>query len=85
MNMDVSIDELRSALGPDFDVMLAEVVGAVNRAGPGRIIADSEEPVRDSLALFRQHAFQKALELRQLKGESAFSPSADGDGRSLEE
>ncbi len=79
MDSDVSVAELRAALGDDFEVLLSEVTGAVNRASPGRIIADSEEPVRDSLAAFRQHVYQKALELRQRNGEPAFSPSADGD------
>jgi hypothetical protein len=46
----------------------------MNSAKAGRIIADTEEPVRDAHAEFRQRAFQKALSLLQAKQE-AFSPS----------
>ena len=43
-------------------------------AKPGRIVADSEEPVRDANAEFRQRAYQKVIDLLQSKQE-AFPPS----------
>jgi hypothetical protein len=46
----------------------------MNAAKPGRIIADSEEPVRDANAEFRQRTYQKAIDLLQGKQE-AFPPS----------
>jgi len=52
------------------------VAEAVNAARDGRIIADSEEPVRDANAVFRQRVYEKALRLLQAKQE-AFSPSAE--------
>jgi hypothetical protein len=46
----------------------------MNAAKAGRIIADTEEPVRDANAVFRERLFEKALSLLQAKQE-AFSPS----------
>jgi len=71
----ISADELRRALAGEIEAFLKEVAGAMNGARAGRIIADSEEPVRDANAVFRQRAFEKALSLLQEKRE-AFSPSA---------
>jgi hypothetical protein len=70
----ISAEELKAALAGDLDELFAEVAEAMNEAKPGRIIADSEEPVRDAHAEFRQRAYQKAMELLQAKQES-FSPS----------
>lgn len=72
----VSVEELKRALAADFDRMVEKIVEAMNSAQPGRIIADSEEPVRDANAEFRQRAFEQALRLLQDKQE-AFPPSAD--------
>ena len=66
---------LKAALGADLDKLLEEVVQAVNQARPGKIIADSEEGVRDAAAEFRRRLYEKALELRQQQV-GAFSPSA---------
>ena len=80
MDDKITAEQLREALGRDFDELVQEVVRAVNEASPGRIIADSEEPVRDANARFRQVLYEKALHLRQQQSEPAFSPSADGAG-----
>jgi hypothetical protein len=71
----VNAAELRQALAKDIDDLLDEVVAAMNAAEGGRIIADSEEPVRNASAAFRQRLYEKALSLLQAKQE-AFSPSA---------
>ena len=71
----ITPEELKAAMAEDMDGLFAEMAEAMNRAKPGRIIADSEEPVRDAHAEFRQRAYQKALELLQARQES-FSPSA---------
>jgi hypothetical protein len=68
----ITKEQLKQALSGDFDRLLDEVVEAVNQAKAGRIIADSEEPVRDAAGEFRRMLFEKALELRS-QGE-AFSP-----------
>ncbi len=71
----LSVEEFKRALAGDFDALAREVVDAMNQARDGRIIADSEEPVRDAAAVFRQRMYEKALSLLQKKQE-AFSPSA---------
>ena len=74
---DVRVDaaELKRALAGEIDGLLDEVAAAMNAARGGRIIADSEELVRDASAVFRQQLFSKAVSLLQAKQE-AFSPSA---------
>lgn len=69
----ISKEQLREALSGDFERLLDEVVDVVNRAKPGHIIDDSEEPVRDAAGQFRRTLFEKALELRGQR--EAFSPS----------
>ncbi len=72
MSSGISKEQLRQALSEDFEQLLDEVTAAVNKAQPGHIIDQSEEPVRDAAGQFRQKLFAKALELRS-HGE-AFSP-----------
>jgi len=72
-NRKVSAEELKAALAGDFDRLAEKMAAAVNAAEAGHIIADSEEPVRDAHAEFRQKAFEQALHLLQDKQE-AFSP-----------
>jgi hypothetical protein len=59
-----------------LDALLEEVAKTMNQARAGKIIADSEEGVRDAAGEFRRRLYEKALELRQ-KQDGAFSPSAD--------
>jgi hypothetical protein len=73
----ITPEELKAAMAGELDQLFDQIARAMNTAQDGRIIADSEEPVRDAHAEFRQRAYQKALELLQAKQE-AFSPSADG-------
>ena len=78
MSKPITGGELKKALGEGLDELFEEVARAINEAQPGRIIADSEEPVRDAAAQFRQRLYQKALSIRQQDEEGAFSPSASG-------
>ena len=71
----VTAEEIKAMLAGDFDALAEEMASAMNQAKAGRIIADSEEPVRDAHGRFRQEAYQKLLRLLQAKQE-AFSPSA---------
>jgi|SRR4030042_2067798 len=71
----VSVEKLKRALAADFDQLAQEVVKAMNAAQGGRIIADTEEPVRQATAVFREHLYEKAIRLLQNQQE-AFSPSA---------
>jgi hypothetical protein len=58
-----------------LDQLFVDMAQAMNKAQPGHIIADSEEPVRDAHAEFHQQAYPKVVELLQARQES-FSPSA---------
>lgn len=73
-NTKVTAEELKVALAADIDRLAEKMAAAMNAAKAGHIIADSEEPVRDAHAEFRQKAFEQALGLLQDKQE-AFSPS----------
>jgi hypothetical protein len=76
MHEKITVVQLKKALRGEVDVLFEEVVNVINQAQPGRIIADSEEPVREATGLFRQRLYDKALQLRQQQSEPAFSPWA---------
>jgi len=76
MDKKITAPQLKKALRGEVDTLIEEVVKAVNQAQPGRIIPDSEEPVRRASALFRQRLYERALALRQQQDEPAFSPWA---------
>jgi len=71
----VSVEELKQVWAADFDQLAQEVANAMNTAQAGRIIADTEELVREAQAVFRQQMYAKAISLLQSRQE-AFSPSA---------
>ena len=71
----VTAEEIEAMLAGDVRALAEEMAAAMNTAKAGRIIADSEEPVRDAHGRFRQQAYQKVIGLLQAKQE-AFSPSA---------
>ena len=75
----VSPEQLEAAMAGELKHLFAEVADAMNSAQPGRIIADSEERVRDANAEFRQRLYEKALSLLQ-KRQEAFPPSAGRGG-----
>jgi len=72
----ITAEELLEALDLDLKDMAQKVADAINNATPGAIIAESEEPVRDANAVFRQRVYQKAIDLLEDKQED-FSPSGD--------
>ena len=74
----ITAEELETVLQADIKALAEKIAGAINAAKAGRIIADSEEPVRDAHADFRQQAYQRALDLLQNKAmQEDFSPSQD--------
>ena len=74
----ITPQELKATLNGDINRLVEQVAEAINSAQPGRIINDSEEPVRDASAEFRQRLYQKAIDLLQDKHlQEDFSPSAD--------
>jgi hypothetical protein len=70
-----SADELAARLREQFEQLCKGVAAAVNSAPPGRVIADSEEQVRDLLARFRQQTYQTAVQLRLEAAQAASPPS----------
>jgi len=72
----ISVEQLKQAMAADFERLAQEVAEAMNAARDGRIIADTEELVRDANAEFRERMYAKAISLLQDKQE-AFSPSAE--------
>jgi hypothetical protein len=82
----ITPEELKAAWEKDLDAMAERVAAAINSARPGHIIDESEEPVRDANAEFRERAYQKAVDLLQNKQlQEDFSPSEDPPRADLEE
>jgi len=82
----ITAEELEAELQADVKVLAGQIAQAINRAKAGRIIADSEELVRDAHAEFRQKTYQHALDLLQDKAlQEGFSPSQDPARSDVEE
>ena len=77
----VSATQVQQAMAEDVKRLAEEVAEAMNAARDGRIIADTEELVRQAHAVFREQMYAKAIRLLQNQQE-AFSPSA---GRAAEQ
>ena len=73
----VSAQEVKQAIMADVDQLAEAIAQAMNAAQAGHIIADTEEPVHDATAAFRERVYEKAMGLLQ-KQQEAFSPSARG-------
>lgn len=70
---EVYVESMRSEL----EGLLGEVMEAVNAAPGGRVIADSEEEVRQLMHEFRRRAYERAVQMRADSAESAFPPSQE--------
>jgi len=71
----ITAEELQAQLQADVKALTEEICQAINTAEAGRIIADSEEAVRDAHAVFRKKAYQRALDLLRDKAlQEDFSP-----------
>ena len=82
----ITPQELKVAWAKDVDELAEQVAAAMNAAQPGNIINESEEPVRDASAEFRQRCYQKAVDLLQDKLlQEDFSPSQDPPRSEMEE
>src|SRR5450759_1171774 len=82
----ITAEELVVELQGDLKALAEKMAAAINSARLGRIIADSEEPVRDAHAVFRQQAYQKAIDLLTKRlAQEDFSPSAQPQRRGVEE
>ena len=82
----ITAKELQAQLQADVKALSEEICEAINTAKAGRIIADSEEAVRDAHAVFREKAYQRALDLLRDKAlQEDFSPSPDPAKPDVEE
>jgi len=82
----ITAEELQTELQADLKVLAEKIASAINAAKFGRIIADSEEPVRDAHAVFRQQAYQKAIDLLGKRmAQEDFSPSTHPSQPEVEE
>ena len=82
----IKAEELLAVLQGDLKVLAERMAAAINGAKLGRIIPDSEEPVRDAYAEFRQKAYQKAIDLLgERLAQEDFSPSAQPKRRNVEQ
>ena len=82
----ITAEQLQAELQAEVKVLTEKIAQAINTAKAGRIIADSEEPVRDAHAEFRQKAYQRALDLLREKAlQEDFSPSKDPAKPDVEE
>ena len=71
----VSAQQVKQAILGEVDQLAGAIAQAMLAAQDGHIIADTEEPVHDATAVFREHVYEKAIGLLQNRQE-AFSPSA---------
>jgi hypothetical protein len=71
----LSREEFIAEMRGKMEAMLGQVADAINEAPPGRVIAGSEEQVRDLFADLRRHAFETGLQMRVDAAEAASPPS----------
>jgi len=82
----ITAEKLQAELQADLKVLAEQIAEAINAAKAGRIIADSEEPVRDASAVFRQRAYQKAIDLLAKRtAQEDFPPSPQRTEPKVEE
>jgi hypothetical protein len=82
----ITPEQLDAVLQQEYQALKQRICDAMNAARAGRIIADTEEPVRDAHAAFRQQAFQKAISLlAEQCGREAFPPSGRRGRSAVEE
>lgn len=72
---EMAVEAYVAALRGEVEEVLRQVAQVVNAAADGRVIRDSEEPVRDLLGRLRARAYEKALQMRIDASEASFSPS----------
>lgn len=71
----ISAEALKTLLHEKVDEVADRVIAAVNTAKPGRLIADSEEQVREIMGELRRAVFETAVQQKVDAAEAAFPPS----------
>ena len=77
----LSREEYVEAMRQLFEQTMRQVADAINDAPGGRVIAGSEEKVRELFGGFRRRAYEVGLQMRVDAAEAAFSPSEGCDDR----
>ena len=77
----ISPEALKAMLHGKVDEIAEQVIAAMNSAKPGRLIADSEEQVRDIMGELRRAVFETAVQQKVDAAEAAFSPSGESNDR----
>jgi len=77
----ISAEALKVVLHSKVDEIAEKVIDAVNAAKPGRLIADSEEQVRNIMGELRRAVFETAVQQKVDAAEAAFSPSGESNDR----
>ena len=80
----VSAEKLKVFMHGQVDALAEQVIATMNAAKPGRLIADTEEQVRDAGKQFMRLAYEAAVQQKVIAAEAAFPPSArHGDGQEV--
>jgi len=70
------IYQLKRRMHEQIEQFADKLIESVEGAAVGRLIADSEEPVRKAIQEFGEAAYQAALQQKVDAAEAAFPPSA---------
>jgi hypothetical protein len=70
------IHQLKRRMHEQVEQFADKLIESVEGAALGRLIADSEEPVRKAIQEFGEAAYQAALQQKVDAAEAAFPPSA---------
>ncbi|MCE9527024.1 MAG: hypothetical protein K8R36_13320 [Planctomycetales bacterium] len=71
----ISSVALKEFLHSKVDEVAEKVIGAMNAAKPGRLIADSEELVREAMHELERAVYETAVQQKVAAAEAAFPPS----------
>ena len=71
----ISAARLKALLHDKVDAFAEDLVRSINAAKPGRLIADSEEPVREAIHDWGRVAFEALVQEKIAAAEAAFPPS----------
>ena len=71
----ISAEKVKAYLRGELDEVAEKIAAAVNAAGKGRLIDDSEEPIRDLMDELRRGVYEMAIQEKVNAAEAAFPPS----------
>jgi hypothetical protein len=75
----IDAEKLKELMLNEFEQCISDVTQAVNDGRAGSVIDDSEEPVRQATARFRQQLFEKAIQMKTDAADAAFPPSEESE------